>query len=289
MLHAIKRVAPDTIEGLAIPFGRKDLVGESFDKDTDFCIEWFGPSGRPVIYDHGLDDAMKTSLQGRQTEYETRAEGIWAQAQLDTNRAYRRAVDELIEREALGFSSGAMPHLATKNARTGRIKRWPWVELSMTPMPADPGDDMTVHYTKSIRDSLALFEAADVEVPVAVRSVLLSLDDVRTDPNPETYADEYERLLLASKAFVGRAVDLADLRVKSGRVLSAANRDRLTELRQRIASASESASTVLRDLDELLTTTDPETAKGLSAAVFGALATEARMLGVDVPVVPTDQ
>ncbi len=291
---AVKRVGPDTIEGLAIPFATalksgKDLVGESFDANTDLCIDWFGSGGRPLLYDHGLDKAHKAVKVGRQTEYETREEGIWAQSQLDLNARYRKAVDELIEREAVGYSSGAMPHLSTKNARTGLITRWPWVELSLTPIPAEPLT-LGVHYMKSIGESLDLLEADGMIIPSPVKAALAAVDtwaETRDEAHAATsYAEEYDRLLVASKAFVDRSSGLSDLRAKSGRVLSASNRSKLSELRERIASATESASGVLADLDSLLVETDPEAAaeasKALWGAVFEALAEEARSLGVDV-------
>jgi hypothetical protein len=94
---AIKRVGPDTVEGLAIPFGGifagKDFDGEDFGSDTDFCLDWFGTSGRPVLYDHGLDRSVKSAVAGRPIEHEVREEGIWAQAQLDRATKVRLTVE----------------------------------------------------------------------------------------------------------------------------------------------------------------------------------------------------
>ncbi len=178
-----------------------------------------------------------------------------------------------------------MPHLATKNAKTGLLTRWPWVELSLTPIPAEPST-LGVHYTKSAHDALAALEDGGVDVPDAVKAAFTALDTWAETkdqaPAAKSYADDYERVLLDVSTFVDRSSDLADLRVKSGRVLSAANRARLVELRTRIASASEHAGVVLKDLDELLTTTDPEATKALWAATFEALALEARLSGVDL-------
>lgn len=146
---ALKFVGPDTVEGLAIPWGspaNRDLDGEYFTPTTDLCLDWFGKSGRPALYDHGMDDDLKSETIGRQVDYEVRDEGLWAQAQLSRNARYRKAVDQLIGEGALGYSSGAMGHLATKSA-SGEITRWPWVELSLTPIPSYPGT--TVRYVKS--------------------------------------------------------------------------------------------------------------------------------------------
>jgi len=39
--------------------------GEAFSPDTDFCFEWFGKSGRPVLYHHGLDPTIGPAVIGR--------------------------------------------------------------------------------------------------------------------------------------------------------------------------------------------------------------------------------
>lgn len=268
---AVKFVGPDTIEGLAIPYGGtfagRDLHGEAFAPTTDFCFDWFGKSGRPLLYEHGLDDALKTDVIGRQVEYETRDEGIWAQSQLDINRRYRKAVDSLIEQGALGYSSGAMAHLATKN-RTGVLTRWPWVELSLTPVPAEPST-LGVYYVKSA----AMFDHAaevDLDLGPAIKAALLALeerfaDDDPTSPAGVTFAAEADRLLVGYREFTDRARGVAEVRAKSGRVLSAATRARLAEhpgvLRQ-----------LADDLDALLTDADgPADDAGKSALAFAVL------------------
>lgn len=232
--RAIKFVGPDTIEGLAMPFGM-DTDGEQFTKSTDLCIDWFGESGRPLLYNHGLDRAMKAERVGRQTEYEVREEGIWAQSQLDANVRYRKAIDALIEKGAIGYSSGAYAHLATKNA-SGEITRWPWVELSLTPFPAHPGA-LGVHYVKSSADFIDLL---DTTVPDPLKAALAALDAWATTnsdddalPDGAKFADLIDRLSVEGPAWVKARLDW---RGKSGRELSAATRDRLetrpTDLRQ---------------------------------------------------------
>jgi hypothetical protein len=48
-----------------------------------------------------------------------------------------RAVQRLVEQGRLNWSSGSLPHLV-EVAADGRIKRWPIVEGSLTPAPAEP-------------------------------------------------------------------------------------------------------------------------------------------------------
>jgi hypothetical protein len=244
--HPVKFVGKDTIEGLAMPFG-VDTDGEQFTKSTDLCIDWFGDAGRPLLYNHGLDKAHKAQKVGQQIEYETREEGIWAQSQLRANAAYRKAIDGLIEQGALGYSAGAYPHLATKNAK-GEITRFPWVELSLTPYPAHPGA-LGVHYVKSSADFLDLFEN---DLPGPLKAALAALDEwtaSREDdalPDGAKFADLVDRLSVDGPAWVKARMDWY---AKSGRVLSAATRERLTAHPQQLRQLAD-------DLDELLSTAD---------------------------------
>jgi HK97 family phage prohead protease len=70
------------------------------------------------------------------------------------------------------------------------------------------------------------------------------------------YADEGEAVLATIEAFIGRSKSLAEMRRKEGRVLSDANRKRLSSL-------LESLQAVEADIAELLTTTEPQAPKGV--------------------------
>ena len=139
--RAVKFVdgAQDMIEGLAIPYGGpvagKDLEGEYFGPDTDFALQWY--DRRPLLYHHGLDSGAEIVPIGQQVKAWTSDVGVWARAQLDMSNRYAEEIRKLIEEGRLFFSSGALPHLVKKTA-DGRITRWPWVELSLTPTPANP-------------------------------------------------------------------------------------------------------------------------------------------------------
>jgi hypothetical protein len=279
VLRALKFSGPDTVEGLAIPYGGlyydgKDVDGEAFSPDTDFCFDWFGKSGRPVLYHHGLDPDIGPSVIGRQIDYEARKEGIWAQSQLERSTKFRKGIDKLVEMGALGYSSGCMPHLATKSAN-GVIKRWPWVELTLTPEPAATSL-AAVHYVKS-SDLIAHMEEVDIEVPTPLKAALVALDewaDTRDESLPAgvKFAEHADRLLGDVTAFRDRVTGLGELRAKAGRVLSAATRERL-------ATHPAALRQLADDLDELLSTADA----GKSALVSQLLAMEierAHRLGV---------
>jgi len=273
--RAIKFVAPNTVEGLAFPFST-DLDDERFTADTDLCVEWFGKGGRPLLYDHGLDTAMKTVVMGRQDDYDIREEGIWARATLDKHAKYRATVDQLIEQGALGYSSGAMAHLATKSAN-GDITRWPWVELSMTPTPANP-DTLGVHYVKSA----VAFEhlaAADFAIPDPLRAALKALDewaDAReAAPDTEPFTAHLERVSSEVAGLTTHARSHNEMRVKGKREMSPANRQALLWVLQ-------AGETTLADLKAFLAETDPEAQKSLGDAVWEALRTQARLAGAPV-------
>jgi cation transport regulator ChaB len=244
---ALKSTGPDTVEGLAIPFDSYDTDRETFTKSTDLCLEWFGKSGRPLLYDHGLDEPGALVV-GRQEDFEERADGLWAQSQLKRNTRYRKAIDRLIDEGALGYSTGAMQHLAKKNAK-GEITRWPWVELSMTPIPAHPAT--LLHYVKS-SDAIAHLEAVDMDVPPAVKAALVALDEWASSDSDDSlpdglkFADLVDRLSDDGPAWVKARLDWY---AKSGRVLSAATRERLATHPQALRQLAD-------DLDELLTTAD---------------------------------
>jgi hypothetical protein len=114
---------------------QRDLQGEYFTPDTDLGLDWYDQ--RPVLYHHGLDGNLKAAVIGAIDSLRADDIGLWAEAQLDMRQQYVRAVQHLIDRGILGWSSGSLPHLV-EVADDGRIKRWPIVEGSLTPTPAEP-------------------------------------------------------------------------------------------------------------------------------------------------------
>ena len=134
-----------TIEGWGMPFfgpfagddgvGR-DFDGEFFSPKTDFLFDWF-KGERPLLYQHTWDAKVGTDALGGVVTHEKRKDGIWVQAQLDLRSKWYEAIRELIGNEALSFSSGAYP-AGVVVAKSGEILRWPWVELTATPTPANP-------------------------------------------------------------------------------------------------------------------------------------------------------
>jgi hypothetical protein len=126
---------------LAIPYGGpnngRDLDGEYFTPQTNFALDWFPQEGRPLLYHHGLDSAVKSACVGRQLSSTKEVDGIWVEAQLDKAKKYAESIWDLVGQKALYASSGSISHLVNVKS-TGEIVEWPWVELSLTPTPANP-------------------------------------------------------------------------------------------------------------------------------------------------------
>ena len=114
---------------------QRDLQGEYFTPQTDVGLNWY--EQRPVLYHHGLDGALKAAVIGVIDTLKPDDIGLWAEAQLDLHKRYVRAVQRLVDQGVLSWSSGSLPHLVEVEG-DGRIKRWPIVEGSLTPTPAEP-------------------------------------------------------------------------------------------------------------------------------------------------------
>ena len=126
------------IGGYLIVWGesrQRDLQGEYFTPQTDVGLDWYDQ--RPVLYHHGLDGSLKAAVIGVMDTLRADDTGLWAEAQLDLHKRYVRAVQRLVERGVLSWSSGSLPHLVEVSAE-GQIKSWPIVEGSLTPTPAEP-------------------------------------------------------------------------------------------------------------------------------------------------------
>ena len=57
-----------------------------------------------------------------------------------------------------------MGHLVRKNAKTGEITTWPWIELSMTPTPAN------LYATLDFATAKSHFKSAGLVLPIAARN-----------------------------------------------------------------------------------------------------------------------
>lgn len=129
---------PGRIGGYLVVWGaadQRDLHGEYFTPQTDLGLGWY--DRRPVLYQHGLDPRLKADALGAIDTLTPDDHGVWAEALLDPRHPAARAVLKQVQRGALGWSSGSLPHLVDVTGE-GRIDRWIIVEGSLTPHPAEP-------------------------------------------------------------------------------------------------------------------------------------------------------
>lgn len=135
-------------------------------------------------------------------------------------------------------------------------------------LDASPGevDGQTIRVIKRAE----LFEVSPVLVGAGLGTGTLSLK------HGQPFADHAETVLAAVSDFVARSRSLADLRLKEGRVLSSANRDRLAAIADALASASQDLGTILKE-------TEPAKAFDPDELLFAFLATEAKLNGVSLP------
>ena len=152
--HKVKMVDTEAgrVGGYLMVWNGRDLQGEFFTPETDVGLDWY--ERRPLLYHHGLDGALRAAVIGVIDTLKPDEAGLWAEAQLDLRKRYVRAVQRLVDRGALSFSSGSLPHLV-EVANDGHIKRWPIVEGSLTPTPAEPRRT-DVQTVKSAYKSLGL-------------------------------------------------------------------------------------------------------------------------------------
>jgi len=286
MLHAVKMAdgADDILEGLGIPYGGmfngRDIDGETFTKSTDLCLDWFAPGDRPLLYHHGLDADAQTTVVGRVAEYKATDKGVWTKVQLDRQSEYFGAIKELVEAGKLYFSSGAMAHLVQRK-KSGEITRWPWIELSLTPTPANLLAELDFataekHFEAAGVKSAKLEELKAMTEPVDATDDEGATDDASTDAEEafkaaearlaEAIDNDTEMAPLVSQAarlsdYAALVVDhtkgVHERRIKEGRVLSTANRERLASTRDALEGA-------LKALTDLLAASEPQTAKAAS-------------------------
>jgi HK97 family phage major capsid protein len=124
-------------EGYAVVFGGRDLHGEYFTRKTDFGAQLLGLSNPPLLYEHGIHPDVGLKVIGRVEEMRADDIGVLVKAELDRHSKYIELVRQLAEQGALGMSTGAPGHLVSRKS-SGEIERWPIVEVSLTPTPAEP-------------------------------------------------------------------------------------------------------------------------------------------------------
>ena len=153
----IKSVTDDTITvaGYGVVFGGTDLDGETFGSDTDYMLDLVPQ--KLVLYDHGQNSEVKHAIIGKISAdgITVDDDGIWIEAELSKHAAYVQHIRKLAEKGVLGWSSGSVGHLVSRAGKS--IKRWPIIEFSLTPTPAEPRT-LGVEVIKSLGEAVAALQ-----------------------------------------------------------------------------------------------------------------------------------
>lgn len=183
---------------LGIPFGGpfdggKDTDGEFFTGRTDIKPDWF--DRRPAIWHHNLDQSMKAdSTIGVTDDLELEENlGWWSTLWLDRSHRYWAEVDRMLQAGKLYGSSGTLPNFVKIDKKTGEIKVWPYVEQTLTPIPAN--------FLSQVAAAKAAthFEEAGIGLSPAARGLFdLPAADLRSDLPPG--GNDAARLRVASTA-----------------------------------------------------------------------------------------
>ncbi len=130
----VKALGGGRVGGYLVRFTNEeelDLEGDYFSDDT-----YYGKSALvDVYYNHGLDNQMKRRVVG-EASLKGDDVGLWAEAQLEMRDEYERMIYDMAKDGKLGWSSGTAGHLMERDGN--KITRWPIVEASLTPTPAEP-------------------------------------------------------------------------------------------------------------------------------------------------------
>lgn len=179
----VKSLGGDRIGGHAVLWGspaERDLMREWFAPDTADLTAVFEATKRlPLLYQHAADGALQTNVVGLVDVMKADDAGLWYEAQLTMAGQYRTMIEELIGDGLLGTSSGTLPAARRVDRRSGKILRWPVVELSLTPTPAEPRMML-----RPVAEIKAAFEAAGL----GDASAALSMTDGADSGNNGDYA-----------------------------------------------------------------------------------------------------
>lgn len=136
--QSVKSTGMGRVGGYLVYFtdaSRPDLQGDYFSEKTDFG--GYPVRGALTLYHHGLDAELGASKIGEIIAVKQDHIGLWVEAQLDMANQYAAAIEKMVQRGVLAWSSGALPQSVQVDT-DGHIRRWYIVEGSLTPTPAEP-------------------------------------------------------------------------------------------------------------------------------------------------------
>ncbi len=129
------------VRGWLMRFGVKGTDGRRFTPDSQTTLpghdhaQVLSVPNTPILWRHGAGPPEAEPIGVLQSA-ERREDGIWVEGVLAERSKYLGAVQELLRRGALGWSSGAVEHLVKLAGDT--FTRFPVVEATLTPLPRQP-------------------------------------------------------------------------------------------------------------------------------------------------------
>ena len=170
----------------------RDLQKEYFTPDTWLGLDEY--KSVPALFHHGLDQEVGLVVIGHRVKAEVRDTGVWVEDWLDTSKNYWQMVKPLLDAEALYYSPGSAPHLV-KRQSDGRLKSFPVIEDTLTPIPAQfrllPVDQVKAAYKAAGLTLPQLDEGGEsagadcqkVEAEKAMAEIELTLQEIELEVN----------------------------------------------------------------------------------------------------------
>jgi HK97 family phage major capsid protein len=176
----------------------KDLTGEYFTKTTNFGKH--DGNGADILFNHGEPIGDKSIFKKiADIAFESAKAvkddiGIFVETVLDLADEYQKAIFDLIQAGKLAWSTGSASHVV-KKAEDGQILRWPIVEVSFTPVPAEPRlpkivSLKSVEMDDATKESLQEAFTPKPPEPTPPPPVVDKTKSAKTTPPPNTMADK---------------------------------------------------------------------------------------------------
>ena len=248
------------VGGYAVRFtdgDHRDSYGDYFTKDT--YLGAHQGDGVDVLFHHGLPlytsrrmteeqkkafEAFRNHIFSSPTKAKKDEVGLFVDVVLDMADAFEKAVYDLVKAGKLGWSSGSTYHMV-KRTDDGEITRWPIVEISLTPQPAEKlNKAVTLKAIESLK-FLPLDEEAD--------------DDLEEQPmsEAEKLVPGYKSLDITthSRLAASASTDLGsrfrrryEVRLKEGRGTSETDRQCMASVLEQWKAATADLQALANDL-----------------------------------------
>ena len=157
---AVKYVGKNTIAHPVFIWGnpnKTDLDIEYFTRSSDFWDTSLKDFIRPLTWDHGQDERFNkfepNPVIGKTVKYYDDDVARWAESIIETDKKYRKFIDQFIEEKRLGYSSDSAPQyiIREKQGKATWLKMWPWFGGSLTVSPCEPRmKEFTPEFLKSL-------------------------------------------------------------------------------------------------------------------------------------------